>query len=163
MTSKTSLGMHWQRLQPYSLISRLLPPVRARSLDAFGPNRFAMMSPTSGVGPMPSTASSSMRRKHRRALKISRSQWISLCQSDLASIRRYPSAQSLTRLPRTWTLWEFFCARTLLPRAQKPYMQRTSASEDLGRQSASSSATHATFADSNTARPLFACLRKSQV
>ena len=147
MTSKPSLGMPWQRLQPCSLINRPLHIVRAHSPDIFGQTRFATISQTSGAGPRPSDASSNMRRKPRRALKMSHPQRTPLYHSGLASIRRYPCAPSLVRPSRTWTPWEFFCIRIPSSRAQQPYMQRTNASEDLGRQPATSSDTHATFAD----------------
>ena len=96
----------------------------------FGPNRFGTMFPTFGAVPSPSTASSTMRRKHKGALHRRHSQGILLCRVGAASISRYHSAYSLTLLPRTWTLWGSSTDWTPLPWTQLPYRQRTSALRD---------------------------------
>jgi hypothetical protein len=112
--------------------------------DFFGPDQFAMMSPTSGAGIRPSAVSSSMTPKHWRALKRSHSQSTPPYPSGHASIRRYLCARSLARLPKNWTPSVPLCARTLTSRAQQPCRQPTTTSKNLEWQRASSSDTPAT-------------------
>jgi hypothetical protein len=83
----------------------------------FGPTQFAAMSQASGAGPRSSAASSTMKQKRRRALKMSQSQRTSLVHYGIALISRYPCAPPLSRLSRTYTPWESFYGQFLFSRA----------------------------------------------